>query len=95
VTDFLLMASRHVQIVATTHSPEILDHKDLTDQQVLVVESREGESLVGPMDPVSRESLRDRLYSAGELLSRSQLAPDPATTQQRVQLTLPMPGDRR
>ncbi len=95
VTDFLLMASRHVQIVATTHSPEILDHKDLTDQQVLVVESREGESLVGPMDPVSRESLRDRLYSAGELLSRCQMQPDPAALDQKVHLTLPIPSRGR
>ena len=95
VTDFLLMASRQVQILATTHSPKILDHKGLTDEQILVVESREGESLVGPMDPVSRAALRDRLYSAGELLSRSQMQPDPAALDQKVHLVLPIPSGKR
>lgn len=95
MTEFLLMASQYVQILATTHSPEILDNKNLTDEHVLVVESRGGESLIAPVDPVSRGAIRDRLFSAGELLSRSVLQPDPAALADKVQLVLPFPGGHR
>jgi hypothetical protein len=36
-----------------------------------------GESLIGNIDEASRNILKDRLFSAGELLRLNQLAPDP------------------
>jgi len=41
------------------------------------------------------QALRDRLYSAGELLSRSQMQPDPAALDQKVHLVLPIPSNQR
>lgn len=76
ITEALLLASEKVQVLVTTHSPEILDHKEITDQQLRAVSSNRGNTIIGPLDPASRDALRARLYSPGELLLQGQLQPD-------------------
>ena len=70
-------ASETVQVLVTSHSPELLDDKDLTADQLLAVVSTNGRSSVGPIDETGRTVLRDRLCSAGELMRMEQIAPDP------------------
>ncbi|MDP2984355.1 MAG: AAA family ATPase [Candidatus Latescibacter sp.] len=74
--DALIAASRNVQIGVTSHSPDILDDKDISDDWILGVVNENGDTKIGPIDPSSRSAIKDRLYTAGELLRFNQLSPD-------------------
>lgn len=76
VAEVLLLASERVQVLVTTHSPEILDHKGIHEDHLLAVTMAEGETVVGALDPASRSALKDRLYLAGELLAQGQIEPE-------------------
>ncbi len=73
----LIRASGHTQIVITSHSPDLLDDPELSADSLLAVVSEQGETKIAPLDTASREVMRERLFSAGELLRLNQLAPDP------------------
>lgn len=70
-------ASREVQILVTSHSPDLLDNQDIGTESVLAVENDAGLTRIGPLDQAGREMLRDKLFTPGELLRQNQLAPDP------------------
>jgi predicted ATPase len=74
--DALSRASRQTQVIVTSHSPDLLDDQDIGQDQFLAVVSEGGETKIGPLDQASRQMMRDRLFSAGELLRANQLAPD-------------------
>ncbi len=78
LVDSLRDASRHTQVLVTSHSPDLLDHPQLETDSILAVVSDGGTTTIGPLDEAGRSALRDRLYTAGELLRLNQLAPDPA-----------------
>lgn len=69
-------ASSTVQVAVTSHSPDLLDDKSISDDQILGVVSEKGETKIGPIDQAGRSAIRDRLYTAGELLRLNQLTPD-------------------
>jgi predicted ATPase len=69
-------ASQKVQVLVTSHSPDLLDNEDIDTESILAVESEDGISRIGPVDPAGREVLRQRLFTPGELLRQNQLAPD-------------------
>jgi len=71
-------ASSRTQIVLTTHSPDILDDPNIEPDSILSVTSRNGESQIAPVDNATRTSIKDRLYTAGELLRMGQIEPDEA-----------------
>lgn len=94
VVEVLMDAANERQILLTTHSPDILDQKELKDDQIRVVTLDQSKTVVAPVSRASREAIRRRLYSAGELLRADELAPDlEAATQAAEQLTLfkPLP----
>lgn len=70
-------ASQNAQVLVTTHSPELLDDKDLTDNELLAVAATNGRGRVGPIDEAGRNTLRQRLCTPGELLRMGQIRPDP------------------
>jgi predicted ATPase len=74
--DGLVTASKTTQIAVTSHSPDLLDDKDLPDESILAVVNRNGETTIAPPDEAGRSAIRDRLYTAGELLRLSQIEPD-------------------
>ncbi len=76
--DGLRAASKATQTAVTSHSPDLLDDKEIADSSILAVVNRNGETLIGPLDNAGRTSIRDRLYTAGELLRLNQLEPDEA-----------------
>ncbi len=88
--DSLLDASRRTQIIVTSHSPDLLDNESLSTDAILAVTAPAGTTFIGPLDLAGRSALRDRLYTAGELLRYNQLTPDPeaieATTSRQLQL---------
>jgi len=77
LTDGLRDAAEHVQICVTSHSPDLLDNKEIPAESLLAVVSEHGETTIGPLDEAGRSVLRDHLYTAGELLRMGQLRPDP------------------
>jgi len=74
--DALQAASKTAQIAVTSHSPDLLDDKEIADKYILAVTCRNGETSIGPLDQAGRSAIRDRLYTAGELLRLNQLEPD-------------------
>jgi predicted ATPase len=76
IAEVMLLASRSVQVLATTHSPDLLSHKAIRDDHLLAVSADQGETVIGPVDQDVRSVLRDKLYTAGELLSQSPIRPD-------------------
>jgi predicted ATPase len=85
VLEVLLDASRERQVLVTTHSPDVLDHKDLDDRHIRVVTIEQNRTLVCPLSETSRRAVRDRLYTAGELLRSDELTPDVAGARQAAQ----------
>jgi hypothetical protein len=52
-----------------------LDDPDISDESILAVESRDGVTIIGPVDEAGRSMLRKKLFTPGELLRQNQLAP--------------------
>ncbi|AYR26216.1 AAA family ATPase [Herbaspirillum rubrisubalbicans] len=75
----LVRASKNTQVLVTSHSPDLLDDRNIDADAVLAVVSEAGETKVAPLDDASRQVMRDHLFSAGELLRMNQLAPDRAS----------------
>jgi len=75
--DSLRDASQFTQILVTSHSPELLDDAQLPVEAILAVVSDQGETRIGQCDEATREMLRKRLFTAGELLRLNQLRPNP------------------
>jgi predicted ATPase len=76
--DCISEASRHVQVVVTSHSGDLLDDASISEDMLRAVEAIDGRTEITSIDPASRSVLRERLYSAGELLRAGQLGIDPA-----------------
>lgn len=74
--DSLRDASGKTQVVVTSHSPDLLDDEDLDTESILAVVSNSGVTEIGPLDETGKSALRDRLYTAGELLRLNQLIPE-------------------
>lgn len=77
VLDLLLHASKHMQVVVTTHSPDLLDAKWITDRHLRVVEWSEGATRVAAVSDANRRALQDHLMGAGELLRANALESGP------------------
>ena len=73
----LQRASEKTQVIVTSHSPDLLDDSSLNSNSLLAVVSNAGETRIAPLDEASRYTLRDQLFSSGELLRLNQIAPDP------------------
>lgn len=86
--DALRESSRFVQVIVTSHSPDLLDDPSIEADQVYAVSNSAGTSQVAPIDSASRSALRDRLYTVGELLRADQLDLDLASVPEPQQLKL-------
>lgn len=75
--DGLREASRHTQLLVTSHSPDLLDDDELSADSILAVTAEDGTTNIGPLDAAGRGALHEQLYTPGELLRMNQLAPDP------------------
>lgn len=69
-------ASDRRQIVVSTQNSDLLDDEDLPVESVIAVAMRDGRSRIGPVDEVGRSVLRDKLFTAGELMRHDQVRPD-------------------
>jgi predicted ATPase len=94
LAEAIFEASQRTQVAVTTHSPDLLDNQEISSENILAVDLRGGQTIVGPVDDVARDAMRDRLYTPGELLRIRQIEPansvlDPS----RGQLSLFAPED--
>ncbi len=64
------------QVLVTTHSPDLLDRKDIPTDAILATDSAAGTTRIGPMIESSRDAIRDRLATPGELLRQKRLRPE-------------------
>jgi hypothetical protein len=69
--------SRRCQILVTSHSPDLLDNQDISPASLFAVDSVDGITRIAMVDSAGRQVMRDRLFTAGELLRQNQLAPEP------------------
>lgn len=74
--DALQDAREQTQVLVTTHSPELLYSPEVQGDELLAVSAESGETIIGPINEGSRESISQRRTSAGELLSLNLLEPD-------------------
>jgi predicted ATPase len=74
--EVLVLASRDVQVLVTSHSPDLLDNPDIDSDTIFPVISEGGDTRIAPLDGASRKILKEHLFSAGELLRLDQLEPD-------------------
>jgi predicted ATPase len=79
--DGLRTAAKFTQIAVTSHSPDLLDDKDIRDESILAVVNKNGETKIAPPDEAGRSAIKDRLYTVGELLRLNQLEPDEEATE--------------
>lgn len=73
VLDLIRHASMKCQVVVTTHSPDLLDAKWITDEHIRIVSWHEGASHLSRLADESREALKGHLMGAGELLRSNAL----------------------
>jgi predicted ATPase len=76
--DALQVAAHQTQVIVTSHSPDLLDDKDVADDSVLVVVNENGATRIGSLNETDRGVIRDRLYTVGELMRTGTLRPDEA-----------------
>jgi predicted ATPase len=79
--DALTEASERVQVLVTSQSADLLDRDDLDPSIMRAVASYAGLTVIGEVNAASLRALRDRRFTAGELLRAGQINPEmPAET---------------
>jgi predicted ATPase len=76
--DAMREASASVQVIATTHSADLLDKKEIDTDAILSVELVDGTTRIGHLDHTGRQALRQELYTPGELMRMNYLRPEPS-----------------
>ena len=79
ILDLLRLASRSMQVVVTTHSPDILDAKWIEDRHLRVLSWEHGRTRIAGVSRAVRTVLAERLMGAGELLRSNALTSDEET----------------
>lgn len=85
ILDLLRHASRRMQVVITTHSPDVLDAKWIADHHLRILTWEKGATGVGEVSTAVRESLREHLMGAGEMLRANVLTPEPIVNETAIQ----------
>lgn len=77
--DSLSEASYSRQVIATSHSVQLLDRDEVDVDTLLAVSAESGATVIGPIDDRQKEILRRKLGTAGELLRDNLLSPNPSS----------------
>ena len=73
ILDLLRHASRFMQVVVTTHSPDILDASWIEENHLRIVNWNEGATHIAPVSEASRIALGEHLMGADELMRSNAL----------------------
>lgn len=74
--DAIRDASEARQVFVTSHSPDLLDSETIRADEVVAVRSDAGNTIAGPLDQAGQVALRERLFTAGELMRTDQAQPE-------------------
>ncbi|HEX8392906.1 MAG TPA: AAA family ATPase [Longimicrobium sp.] len=74
----LMDAAHRSQVMISTHSPDVLDYKDLADESILIVSKKDGATRIDPLGAASRGVIQRHLSTPGELLRINELNADAA-----------------
>jgi hypothetical protein len=85
ISQVLLDSAHDGQVLVTTHSPDVLDAKEISDDQIRVVTMEHGRTTIAPLATGSRKAIRERLYTPGELLRINELDQDLDTARETAQ----------
>lgn len=88
VLDLLRHASRFMQVVVTTHSPDILDVEWIEDRHLRIANWERGAARISQVSPATRAALSEHLMGAGELLRSNALTPAELVEDDRSQYEL-------
>jgi len=77
VLDLIRKAAKTMQVVVTTHSPELLDAQWITDANLRIVSWQEGASHLLRPSEATRQAMHQHLMGAGELLRSNALHAEP------------------
>lgn len=66
-------ASDSSQIVVSSHSTDLLDHKKVSAESILAVSKTDQGTQIGAIDEAGRSAIKERLFTAGELLRANAL----------------------
>jgi len=77
IRDSFIEASRTRQVLVTTHSPDLLDATSISADSIRIVYRDETGTHIETLDPGTESVIRDRLYSAGQLLRQGGLSLKP------------------
>lgn len=86
--DCILEAGERVQVIVTSHSAELLDDSTVSEGMLRAVVSEANRTAIGRVNEATRSTLRDHLFTAGELLRINQLEIDPVAREVKRQLRL-------
>ena len=76
ILDLIRKAAKTMQVVVTTHSPDLLDAKWITDQNLRIVSWEAGASHLLLPSEATRQAMQAHLMGAGELLRSNGLHPE-------------------
>ncbi len=86
--DALREATPRTQVLVTSHSVELLNQIDASEDGLFVVEARGGTTYIARADAASREAIESHLFRPGELLQLDQLQPDEEDLVRQEQMAL-------
>ena len=72
-------ASEHRQILVTSHGADLLDNDEIPTDALLAIDHDQGKTQIGPIDEATKKTLKERLFTAGELLRMGQIHPAAGT----------------
>jgi len=77
-------ASHFTQIIVTSQSSDLLNDRSIPVESLLATETIEGSTLIGRIDPGSREVLLNKLFTPGELMRETRIHPERPPVYQRT-----------
>jgi predicted ATPase len=86
--DCILDAGERAQVIVTSHSAELLDDNTVDETMIRAVVAEANRTAIGRVNEATRATLREHLFTAGELLRIHQLEIDPAAREIKRQLRL-------
>ena len=75
--DALTEGAARTQLIVTCHSPDLIDHADVSPDMIRPVLLENGRTVVGQLSKAKADLLKEHLTTPGELLRLDQLEPDP------------------
>ncbi|MFJ9381835.1 hypothetical protein [Streptomyces sp. NPDC101455] len=75
--DALLGASRNTQVIAITHSADLLDNPAAQPDHLLIVRNDSRGTIVGPVDRTGRRLLAEEALTLPDLLRNGKVHPQP------------------